>query len=146
MEYYKGSVTHVAAALVGGNTLTHMRMRLRNKKQIWIILDEANFTSATQWCWLARFQFVGCKFLICGDFAGQFLPITSQYESFDYDALEFSDFMHGLCKGLRIDLTSYFRGNDKAHHEFVKSLYPGRSRDLSLPCLLYTSPSPRDRG
>ena len=33
-----------------------------------MIIDECSFTSAHEWGWLARFQFVGCKFLIVGDF------------------------------------------------------------------------------
>ena len=116
-----------------GETLTHVLQSKYGWRDFWFILDEANYMSAAQWAWVARFAFVGVKFLLCGDFPGQFLPISSQWETFNYEALEFSDFMHSLCNGLRLTLTTYFRGKDKEHHEFIKSLYPGKLRDLPLP-------------
>ena len=74
-----------------GETLTHILHSKYGWRNFWFIIDEANYISAGQWAWIARFAFVGVKFLICGDFPGQFLPISAQWEKFDYDKLEFSD-------------------------------------------------------
>ena len=68
-DYFVMSVTHVAAALADGSTIAHFRHAGRNKKNIWLVIDECSFNSAHVWTWLSKFKMMGCKFLILGNFS-----------------------------------------------------------------------------
>jgi hypothetical protein len=123
--------THVQAANVDGSTIRHfLHANARSKRHV-IIIDESSMVSLRLWAALALMQFTGAIFVVLGDMAGQLPPIQDAHRLDYWRQVEKSDFMHGLCRGLRVELNKFRRfengvPGDHAHFEFVGSIYPDK--------------------
>ena len=96
-----------------------------------IIIDESSMVSLRLWAALALMQFTGAIFVVLGDMAGQLPPIQDAHRLDYWRQVEKSDFMHGLCRGLRVELNKFRRfengvPGDHEHFEFVGSIYPDK--------------------
>ena len=83
------------------------------------------------WAALSQMQFTGSLFVCLGDVDGQLPPITDHWNEDYWRQIDKSDFMHGLTRGLRIELEKFRRQDgdkpgDYRHFEFVGSIYPGK--------------------
>ena len=123
--------THVQAANIDGGTIRHhLHARIRSKRHV-IIVDESSMVSLRLWAVLATLQFTGSHFVVLGDVAGQLPPIQDAHRLDYWRQIEESGFMHGLCRGLRVELNKFRRFEEGApgdyeHFEFVGSIYPER--------------------
>ena len=125
------STTHVQAANIDGGTIRHfLHANARSKRHV-IIVDESSMVSLRLWAALAMMQFTGSYFVVLGDIAGQLPPIQDGHRLEYWRHIEVSGFMHGLCRGLRVELNKFRRFEDGVpgdfgHFEFVGSIYPDK--------------------
>ena len=109
----------------------------------------------TLWPWVDHIRDLGCNALYIGPL---FQSVGHGYETTDYFTLDsrlgtnedlkaFVKFCHE--KGVRVVLDGVFNhvGRDFfAFRDLLQNRENSRYRDWFCNCLLYTSPSPRDRG
>ena len=69
------AVTHVAARLAQGCTISHALRRFAKVRNAWIFIDECSQVPLGMLGEISRWRLVGCKFIIVEDRIGQFLPI-----------------------------------------------------------------------
>ena len=99
----------------------------------------------SMWAALANLKFTGNHIVVLGDMDGQFMPIEDQGHEHLLQGLESSSFMYDLCNGLHCTLERYRRGEDRAHFNFVGSIYPklGMSLEQALAAARERYPSRR---
>ena len=124
LEVFVISYTHSASRLVGGDTILHkLHSCRRPRKDTWIIIDEASQVHTNLWASIAEYQLLGCRFIIMGDFKGQYLPIGDPFAAL-LEGIEDSSLMHSLCGGLHVHLSQNHRcKEDPAHFDFYCSIY-----------------------
>ena len=123
--------THVQSANVDGSTIRQFLHAQAKSMRHVIIIDESSMVSLRLWAALALMQFTGAIFVVLGDMAGQLPPIQDAHRLDYWRQVEKSDFMHGLCRGLRVELNKFRRfengvPGDHEHFEFVGSIYPDK--------------------
>ena len=136
--------THDAAQNAEGGTILHELHANKRQKNVAICVDEASMVSLSLWAQLAKFHFTGAMFFVFGDWAGQFQPIEDQDAPRE---VEFSGFLHRLCRGNRIELRKFRRHPvsgraDQGHFDCVGSIYPrsplsprrSPARASAIPC------------
>ena len=108
-----------------------------------IIVDESSMVPISMWAALANLKFTGNHIVVLGDMDGQFLPIEDQAQEYKLEGLNEGPFMYDLCNGLYCTLSSYRRGKDRAHFDFVGSIYPklGMSLEQALAAARERYPS-----
>ena len=135
------ALRHAAKALLdNGKTLAHLLYKLKDARDFWFIGDESSEIPLAMLADVARWSLVGVKFVIIGDFAGQLMPIFDRWgDAMQKHDIQNSDFMHGLCNGLQVHLTTCRRcPDDLPHFNLVQSLYskpfykPGEAIDTEL--------------
>jgi hypothetical protein len=90
--------------------------------------------SLKMWAQIAKFHFTCAMVFVFGDWEGQFLPIADQGREGLLQGVEWSNFMHTLCNGVRVELNKFRRGGDRAHFNLVGSIYPGLcTLEVALP-------------
>jgi hypothetical protein len=93
------------------------------------VLDEASFVPASLWAQLSRFVHSGAKFLVLGDFRGQFTAAYNTWHGADVDVdVEESAFLRGLCSGRRFILTTN-RRSDAELFDFYSPICRGGARE-----------------
>ena len=70
--------THAAARLIGGHTVAHVLMSL-NTWDKWIFVDEVSLLPLDALGNLARLTLTGAKFVLFGDYDGQFESISDRW-------------------------------------------------------------------
>ena len=92
---------------------------------MWLFIDEGGEEGAAAYGELARWKLVGCKFLICGDFDGQLLPMFDRWaDVYNKKGILESRIMYDLVNGLDCNLSVCRRTlGDQAHFHAVKELY-----------------------
>ena len=109
----------MAAQNCEGETILHeLHSKILSTRSV-IIIDEMSMVSLRMWALLATMQFMGNIFVCMGDPDGQFLPISDQHWHEQLEGIDRSDFMHTLCRGLRVELHKFRRGGDMDHYVFV---------------------------
>lgn len=95
-----------------------------------LVIDEGSFVPVALWNELARYQLSGAKFLVLGDFRGQFLPAHNSGcgHAVSHDVEE-SVFLRRLCAHTRFLLTRNHR-NDRALFDVYAPLCKGGSREF----------------
>ena len=95
---------------------------------MWLIIDEGGEEGAGAYGELARWKMVGCKFLICGDFDGQLLPMFDRWaDVYNEKGILKSRILYDLANGLSCNLAVCRRTlGDQAHFYAVKELYNRR--------------------
>ena len=131
------AIRHAAARLIGGSTIAHLLNKYRRQggpkfaKDCVILIDEASEIPLSMWTELAQWYLLGVRFVIIGDFDGQFLPMFDRWgKALESNDIQTSQFFHSLCEGTRVHFTQYRRGDESARplFDFYCSLYP----DLKL--------------
>jgi hypothetical protein len=126
--------THVAAANCDGGTILHELYANKHQKQVALCVDEASMVSLKMWAQIAKFHFTGAMVFVFGDWEGQFLPIADQGREGLLRSIDWSNFMHALCNGARVELNKFRRGGDRAHFDLVGGIYPSIcTLDVALP-------------
>ena len=118
---YTCAEMHVAARLLpDGQTISHLIHRRRYNKmhKSWIIVDEASQVHLHFWARMAPWKLLGARFIVVGDFKGQFLPIGEKC-----NLMEDSRQLHHLCNGLELTLSTYRRGADAELFRAYTGLY-----------------------
>ena len=103
----------------------HMLHKYKDAREFWMILDEGSEISLALWADIARWKLMGVHFVICGDWAGQLLPMFDRWgDAAQKVDIQGSGFMHSLVNGLQLHLTTCRRSpDDLPHFELVNSLY-----------------------
>jgi hypothetical protein len=124
------AMRHAAKALLpNGKTIAHAlhryaKLQPSEGRDVWCCLDEAGEIPLSLWNRIAQWKLVGWKFVVCGDFEGQLLPMRDRWR----DVMEARDvatsaFMHGLVEGLACRLTTCRRcPDDRPHFLRVQAL------------------------
>ena len=127
------ALTHTAVANatslednVKAQTIMHTLYTIMQttKRTLAIIVDEASQIPLAMQSTLLSLKWMGHIIVQMGDFAGQFMPIPDQARQHLLENLDTSPMMHDMCNGLHITMNKYRRGTDKAHYDYVGSLYP----------------------
>jgi hypothetical protein len=126
------AIRHAAARLIGGSTIAHLLNKYRQQggpkfaKNCIILIDEASEIPLSMWTELAQWYLLGVRFVIIGDFDGQFLPMFDRWgEAMAKKDIQTSLFFHSLCEGTHVHFTQYRRGDESARplFDFYCSLY-----------------------
>jgi len=72
----------------------------------------------TLWAELSRFQLLGARFVLVGDWEGQFEPICDRWK--DTRKVRNCEFIRRMACGLHIKLEEYRRGEDSELFEFLQ--------------------------
>lgn len=113
--------THAACRLVGGKTIAHLLHLSATMEDAWIIVDEVGLIPTSTLGDMSRWMAVGAKFVVFGDYQGQFKPFVDKWK---LDVCpEWSPLMHQMCNGLHIKVTEYRRGTDLELFNWYCSLY-----------------------
>ena len=127
------ALRHAAARLIDGSTIAHVLNKYRlqggpkNAKQCILLIDEASEIPLCMWTELAQWYLLGVRFIIIGDFDGQFLPMFDRWgAALKEKDIQTSLFFHSLCEGTRVLFTQYRRGDASAKplFDFYCGLYP----------------------
>jgi len=120
------AVTHVATALTpNGKTLSRAFKSHRRSTPPWVKVDEASMITLSSWAELCKWHLAGTKFVVIGDFEGQFKPITDRYSHLTGGrAIPDSGMMRHLTEGLRIRLEICKRAEEKEFFDRYVGLYP----------------------
>jgi hypothetical protein len=113
--------THAACRLVGGQTIAHLLHLNAQLEDAWIIVDEVGLIPISTLGDMSRWMAVGARFLVFGDYQGQFKPFVDRWRL--NVSPEWSPLMHQMCAGLRISVTEYRRGTDLGLFQWYCSLY-----------------------
>ena len=70
--------THAAARLIGGHTVAHVLLSL-NTWDKWIFVDEVSLLPLDALGNLARLKLCGAKFVLFGDYDGQFESVSDRW-------------------------------------------------------------------
>ena len=114
--------THAAARLIGGVTMAHLLHLDVKLHRSWIIVDEISLCPIDTLGQLSRIQFAGAKFVLFGDFEGQFEPMRDRWDV-PYSLVPESVMIGDMCKHMHIHLTEYLRGPDHDLFNFYHGLY-----------------------
>lgn len=86
-----------------------------------MIVDEIGLVPLSVLGDMSRWMAIGAKFIIFGDYQGQFGPMMDRWQL--SVCPEFSPLMHQMCNGLHIKVTEYRRGTDQELFKFYYSMY-----------------------
>ena len=115
--------THVAAANCDGVTLLRQLHQRIQSKRCAVLIDEMSMVSLKLWAGIAQMAMTGNHFYVFGDCRGQFLPIADSHRAELLENIDSSEFLHGITKGLRVEVKRYRRGTDYPWYRFVGGLY-----------------------
>lgn len=115
--------THAAARLVGGSTVARLLHFDKRLHDAWVIIDEVSLLPIDTLGQIARWQYIGVKFAIFGDFEGQFEAFKDRWTQVCYSAVPDSELLRGLCKGMHFHMEVYRRGTDQALFDWYSSMY-----------------------
>ena len=123
-RFLRTAPTHVAAKLIGGGTIDALTRRNKYNRMHDCVLfvDEVGMVSIQQWERLARWSLLGARFVLFGDFEGQFLPIGEDPGS-RYRAQE-TRTLKQLANCLCVRLSQNRRGSDPVLFQRYSDLYP----------------------
>ena len=113
--------THAAARLVGGSTVAHVLMSL-NTWDKWIFVDEVSLLPLDALGNLARLKLCGAKFVLFGDYEGQFESVSDRW-TVSSKRVQQSQLLRDMVQSLWIRLTTYRRGDDEFLFDFYHGLY-----------------------
>jgi hypothetical protein len=134
VEAHVVAFTHVAAQNAEGGTILHELYANKRQKQVALCVDEASMVPLRMWAQLAKLHFTCAMVYVFGDWAGQFQPIADQGREDLLRGIEWSNFMHALCNGCRVELNKFRRGGDQAHFDLVGGIYPSLcTLEVALP-------------
>ena len=88
----------------------------------WIFVDEVSLLPLDALGNLARLTLTGAKFVLFGDYEGQFESISDRW-SVSSGRLQQSQLLRDMVKSLWVKLTTYRRGDDEALFDFYYGLY-----------------------
>ena len=116
--------THAAARLIGGHTVAHVLLSL-NTWDKWIFVDEVSLLPLDALGNLARLKLTGAKFVLFGDYDGQFESVSDRW-TVSSARLQQSQLLRDMVQSLWIRLTTYRRGDDEALFDFYHGLYDSK--------------------
>jgi hypothetical protein len=118
------AITHAASRLMpGGRTLAHLLNvnRYGRVRDTTFCVDEIGMVPLSTLVRVGAWQLVGARFVLYGDFRGQFLPICDQWKGAD---IESSGIVQQLAGSLHVHLSTNRRAaGDDAHFRFYTGLY-----------------------
>jgi ribosomal protein L37AE/L43A len=120
------ALRHLSKVLMeDGQTICHAIHKYAKAQEYWIIIDECSEIALSLLAAMANWKLVGWNFVVCGDYAGQLLPITDRWgDAVAAKGIEWSRFLGELVNGLRCELTKNRRsGDDLCHTANLESLY-----------------------
>jgi len=131
IKFLPMAMRHASKALLpDGDTVAHAlhqyaKLQAREGFEVWCIADEASENPLAMWERIARWKLVGWKFVICGDFRGQLLPMFDRWgDVMKAKNIAKSRFLYDLVNGLSCQLTTCRRcPDDKPHFDKVMALY-----------------------
>ena len=116
--------THAAARLIGGHTVAHILLSL-NTWDKRIFVDEVSLLPLDALGNLARLTLCGAKFVLFGDYDGQFESVADRW-SVSSARLQNSQLLRDMVKSLWVRLKTYRRGDDEFLFDFYHGLYDSK--------------------
>ena len=123
--------THAAARLVGGKTVAHLLHYDKKLHDAWVIIDEVSLLPIDTLGQIARWQMVGAKFVLFGDFEGQFEAFVDRWKDVSYAEVPHSQLLMDMCNRTWFHLEVYRRGDDQALFDWYTSLYDEPDEDIA---------------
>ena len=100
--------------------MAHVLLSL-NTWDKWIFVDEVSLLPLDALGNLARLTLTGAKFVLFGDYEGQFECVADRW-SVSSGRVQQSQLLRDMVKSLWVKLTTYRRGDDEALFDFLCSL------------------------
>ena len=116
------SYTHATARLVGGVTVQSLLHKTNYFQDRWVLVDECSLIPIDTLGLLARATLVGAKFVLFGDFDGQFGAMQDRWDV-PYSEVPNSELIRDMTKSLWVKLETYRRGEDPELFGFYHGLY-----------------------
>ena len=108
--------THAAARLIGGHTVAHVLLA-NNAWDKWIFADEVSLLPLDALGNLARLTLCGAKFVLFGDYDGQFESVADRW-TVSSRRFQQPQMLRGMVKSLWVRLTTYRRGDGEFLFDF----------------------------
>ena len=120
--------THLAAQNIGGKTIHAFLHEFPSFKGV-LVIEEGSLVPVTLWGELVKYVHCGARFLVLGDFRGQFLPAHNTWKGTELTVdVEESALLRRLCGGRRFELTVN-RRSDRELFEFYSPICRGGARE-----------------
>ena len=114
---------HAAAHIVGGKTVAHLLHFDKLLHGNWVIIDEVYLLPIDTLGQIAQWQMVGARFVLFGDFEGQFEAFIDRWKEVSYADVPQSQLLMDMCSRTRFHMEVYRRGDDQALYGWYTSLY-----------------------
>ena len=115
--------THAVARLVGGKTVAHLLQFDKMLHGQWVLIDEISLMPIDTLGQIARWQMVGAKFVLFGEFEGKFEAFIDRWKEVSYADVPRSQLLMDMCSRTRFHMDVYRRGDDQALYDWYTSLY-----------------------
>jgi hypothetical protein len=120
--------THLAAQNIGGQTIHSFLHDCPSFKGV-LVVEEGSLVPVNLWGELAKYVHCGARFLVLGDFRGQFMPAHNAWKGTELTVdVEESPFLRRLCGCRRFELTVN-RRSDSELFDFYAPICRGGARE-----------------
>ena len=120
--------THLAAQNIGGQTIHSFLHDCPSFKGV-LVVEEGSLVPVNLWGELAKYVHCGARFLVLGDFRGQFMPAHNTWRGTEVTVdVEESAFLRRLCGSRRFELTVN-RRSDSELFDFYAPICRGGARE-----------------
>ena len=113
--------THCACRLVGGETVAHLLHLNKSLKDTWFLVDEVGLLPVSTLGAMSRWMCLGAKFILFGDYEGQFEPFRDRWDMFQRDGR--NALMHQMSNDFCCHLQTYRRGTDPELFAWFHAMY-----------------------
>ena len=96
-----------------------------------VIIDEMSILPIDTLGQIARWQMVGAKFVLFGDFEWQFEAFVDRWKEVLYADVPQSQLLMDLCSRTRFHMEVYRRSDDQALYDWNTNLYTEPDRDIA---------------
>ena len=97
----------------------------------WVIIDEVSLLPIDTLGQIARWQMVGAKFVLFGDFEGQFEAFIDRWKEVSYADVPQSQLLMDMCTRTHFHMEVYRRGDDQVLYDWYTRLYTEPDRDIA---------------
>ena len=113
--------THCACRLVGGETVAHLLHLNKSLKDTWFLVDEVGLLPVSTLGAMSRWLWLGAKFIVFGDYEGQFQPFWDRLDMSQRDGR--NALTHQMSNGFCCLLQTYQRGTDPELFAWFHAMY-----------------------
>ena len=97
----------------------------------WVIIDEVSLLPIDTLGQIARWQMAGAKFVLFGDFEGQFEAFVDRWKEVSYADVPQSHLLMDMCSRTQVHMEVYRCGADQALYDWYTNLHTGPDNNIA---------------